>query len=75
MFYLKSTRVTMLALRRISNVNQITRRAASNLVINWPQFTYSNHKSDTFAIRHIGPREHEVKDMVQTLGYKVHVST
>lgn len=41
------------------------------MIINWPQFTYSNHKSDKFAHRHIGPREHETEAMVKTVGYQV----
>jgi hypothetical protein len=33
--------------------------------------SYRSYKSNEFIARHIGPREHEKKTMLETLGFKV----
>ncbi|KAI1278732.1 Glycine dehydrogenase (decarboxylating), mitochondrial [Halotydeus destructor] len=53
-----------------SGYNRVLKLFAANFATNGTKLSYTNYKSDTFARRHIGPRDHEKIEMLNTLGYK-----
>lgn len=54
-----------------SGLNFLKHSTIKRLSTSCSNLSYSKYKSDTFAKRHIGPRDHEKTQMVQTLGFKV----